>query len=70
MIAFLVLIGLICWALNRNRRRQLRPTIGGRTDRDLQRLIADLRARGLAPGPTPTARHSARHLAALEQRPR
>lgn len=44
MIAFLVLIGLICWALKRNRRRQIRPTFGGRTDRDLQRLVADLRA--------------------------
>ena len=45
MIAFLVLIGMICWALNRNQRRQLRPTVGGITDRDLQRLIDDLRAR-------------------------
>ena len=44
MIAFLVLIGLICWALGRNRRRQLRPTIGGPTDRDLQR--ADRRSQG------------------------
>lgn len=52
MIAFLVLIGLICWALNRNRRRQIRPTIGGRTDRDLQRLVADLRAQGWSPGPS------------------
>ena len=44
MIAFLVLIAVICWALNRNRRRQIRPTTGGRTDRDLQRLVAELRA--------------------------
>ena len=45
MIAFLILIAAICGALNRNRRRQLRPTIRGPVDRDLQRLIDDLRAR-------------------------
>ena len=44
MIAFLALIALICWALNRNRRRQLRPMVGGITDRDLERLVAELRA--------------------------
>jgi hypothetical protein len=44
MIAFIVLIGLVCWALNRNRRRQLRPTVGVPVDRDLERLMADLRA--------------------------
>jgi hypothetical protein len=45
MIAFLILIASICWALNRNHRRRLRPTVGGSSDRDLQRLIDDLRAR-------------------------
>jgi len=45
MIAFVILIAAICGALNRNRRRQLRPTIGAPADRDLQRLIDDLRAR-------------------------
>jgi hypothetical protein len=44
MIAFLILIALICWALNRNQRKQLRPTVGGITDRDLERLVAELRA--------------------------
>ena len=44
MIAFLALIALICWALNRNRRRQIRPITHGLPDRDLERLIADLRA--------------------------
>jgi hypothetical protein len=44
MIAFVLLIAALCWALNRNHRRQLRPTDRGRTDRDLQRLIDDLRA--------------------------
>ncbi|HZX05527.1 hypothetical protein [Kribbella sp.] len=44
MIAFLILIAAICRALNRNQRRQLRPTVGGVTDRDLQRLVDDLRA--------------------------
>ena len=44
MIAFLVLIALICRALNRNQRRQLRPAVGGITDRDLERLVAELRA--------------------------
>ncbi|HEY9339345.1 hypothetical protein [Kribbella sp. NPDC050459] len=45
MIAFLVLIALVCWGLNRNRRRQLRPTVGGVTDRDLERLVDELRTR-------------------------
>ncbi|MET9269583.1 hypothetical protein [Kribbella sp. NPDC003557] len=45
MIALLVLIALVCWGLNRNQRRQLRPTVGGVTDRDLERLIAELRTR-------------------------
>ena len=45
MIAFLVLIAGICWALNRNQRREIRPTVGGVTDRDLERLVADLRSR-------------------------
>ncbi|WP_165547302.1 MULTISPECIES: hypothetical protein [Kribbella] len=44
MIAFLVLIAVICWALNRNQRREIRPTVGGVTDRDLERLVADLRS--------------------------
>jgi hypothetical protein len=44
MIAFLILIASICWALNRNQRRQLRPTAGGVVDRDLERLVAELRA--------------------------
>ncbi|MFF0266667.1 hypothetical protein [Kribbella sp. NPDC004536] len=45
MIAFLILIAVICGALNRNRRRQLRATVGAPVDRDLQRLVDDLRAR-------------------------
>ncbi|WP_427886332.1 hypothetical protein ACQHIV_27135 [Kribbella sp. GL6] len=44
MIGFLILIAAVCRALNRNQRRQLRPTVGGVTDRDLQRLVDDLRA--------------------------
>ncbi|GAA1589144.1 hypothetical protein GCM10009804_51630 [Kribbella hippodromi] len=44
MIGFLGLIAILCWALNRNRRRQLRPTTFGLPDRDLERLVADLRA--------------------------
>ncbi|NIK54835.1 hypothetical protein [Kribbella shirazensis] len=44
MIELTVLVALICWALNRNQRKQIRPTPGGVTDRDLERLVADLRA--------------------------
>ncbi|MEU8226973.1 hypothetical protein [Kribbella sp. NPDC048915] len=44
MIGFLVLIVLICIALNRNRRTQLRPSVDGIADRDLERLIDELRA--------------------------
>ena len=44
MIVLGFLVVGICWGLNRNRRRQIRPTAGGLTDRDLQRLIDDLRA--------------------------
>jgi hypothetical protein len=44
MIELIVLVALICWALNRNQRKQIRPTTGGVTDRDLERLVADLRA--------------------------
>ncbi|HEY3509956.1 hypothetical protein [Kribbella sp. NPDC051137] len=44
MIGFLILVAAICRALHRNQRRQLRPTVGGVTDRDLQRLADDLRA--------------------------
>lgn len=44
MIELLVLIAVVCWRLNRNQRKQIRPTVGGVTDRDLQRLVADLRA--------------------------
>jgi hypothetical protein len=45
MIALLVLVAAVCRALNRNQRRQIRPsTFNGVEDRDLQRLVADLRA--------------------------
>jgi|tagenome__1003787_1003787.scaffolds.fasta_scaffold16631682_2 hypothetical protein len=44
MIALLILVVLVCYALNRNQRRQIRPTTNGVPDRDLQRLVADLRA--------------------------
>ncbi|WUJ74509.1 hypothetical protein OG809_14850 [Kribbella soli] len=44
MIALLVLVAAVCRALNRNQHRQLRPTVNGIEDRDLQRLVADLRA--------------------------
>jgi hypothetical protein len=47
MITLLVLVVLICWGLNRNHRRQLRSTgWNGPPDRDLERLVADLRALG------------------------
>ncbi|HEY3562644.1 MAG TPA: hypothetical protein VGL05_34495 [Kribbella sp.] len=45
MITLLALIAVVCRALNRNQHRQIRPTANGLTDRDLQRLIDDLRAR-------------------------
>ncbi|MFC6161318.1 hypothetical protein [Kribbella jiaozuonensis] len=44
MIALVVLVAAICRALNRNQRRQIRPTLNGIEDRDLQRLVKDLRA--------------------------
>lgn len=45
MITLLALVVLVCGGLNRNQRRQLRPTSpNGVPDRDLERLIADLRA--------------------------
>ncbi|GAA2821200.1 hypothetical protein [Kribbella solani] len=44
MIGFLGLIAIVCWALNRNRRREIRLTTFGIPDRDLERLVADLRA--------------------------
>ena len=44
MIALLVVVAAVCRALNRNQRRQIRPTLNGIEDRDLQRLVADLRA--------------------------
>ncbi|WP_329483752.1 hypothetical protein OG555_16395 [Kribbella sp. NBC_01484] len=46
MITLLALVVLIWRGLNRNQRRQLRPTSpNGVPDRDMERLIADLRAR-------------------------
>ena len=44
MIALLVLVAAVCRALNRNHRTQIRTTVNGIEDRDLQRLVADLRA--------------------------
>ena len=45
MITFLALVLLICRGLNRNQRRQLRTiSPNGVPDRDLERLVADLRA--------------------------
>ncbi|MFF0338538.1 hypothetical protein [Kribbella sp. NPDC004875] len=46
MIGFLVLIAAVCWALGRNRRRQIRCVTHGIPDRDLERLVADLRSLG------------------------
>ena len=47
MIALLILVVLICWGLNRNQRRQVRTiSFNGVPDRDLERLVADLRALG------------------------
>jgi hypothetical protein len=44
MIAFLILVALICWALKRNQRKQIRPNANGIPDRDLERLVAELRS--------------------------
>ncbi|GAB3938828.1 hypothetical protein GCM10029976_053960 [Kribbella albertanoniae] len=45
MIGFVAVVVLTVWGLQRNRRRQLRTTsTNGIPDRDLERLIADLRA--------------------------
>lgn len=45
MITLLAFVVLICRALNRNQRRQLRTvSANGVPDRDLERLVADLRA--------------------------
>ena len=45
MITLLVLGVLVGWRLNRNQRRQLRlVSPNGVPDRDLERLVADLRA--------------------------
>jgi hypothetical protein len=45
MITLLALVLLICRGLNRNQRRQLRTiSPNGVPDRDLERLVADLRA--------------------------
>lgn len=47
MIALLTLVVLICWALGRNQRRQIRTMpYNGVPDRDMERLVADLRALG------------------------
>ncbi|MFF1817372.1 hypothetical protein ACFVWG_08755 [Kribbella sp. NPDC058245] len=45
MIGFLAIVVLTVWGLQRNRRRQLRTVSGnGKPDRDLERLVADLRS--------------------------
>jgi hypothetical protein len=44
MIGLLTLIVLVCWLLNRNHRRQIRQAAHELPDRDLERLVADLRA--------------------------
>ena len=45
MITLLAFVVLICRGLNRNQRRQIRTTSpNGVPDRDLERLVADLRA--------------------------
>ena len=51
MITLLVLAALIGWALERNHRRQVWPSRAGVArnavpDRDLERVVADLRAFG------------------------
>ena len=44
MIGLIVVVALVCWALNRNQRKQIRPTTHGIPDRDMERLVADLRS--------------------------
>lgn len=45
MIGFVAIVVLTAWGLQRNHRRQLRTTsTNGVPDRDLERLVADLRA--------------------------
>ena len=45
MIAMATLVVLICWALNRNQHKQIRTiSDNGVPDRDLERLVADLRS--------------------------
>ncbi|MET7282168.1 hypothetical protein ABZS29_28315 [Kribbella sp. NPDC005582] len=45
MIGFAAIVVLVAWGLQRNRRRQLRTiSPNGVADRDLERLVADLRA--------------------------
>jgi len=51
MIALLILAALIGWGLERNHRRQSWPSTpgiaqNGVPDRDLERMVADLRALG------------------------
>ena len=44
MIALTTLVVLICWGLNRNQHKQIRTiSPNGVPDRDLERLVADLR---------------------------
>jgi hypothetical protein len=50
MITLLILAALIGWALERNHRRQIWPSTPGIArnvvpDRDLERVVADVRAR-------------------------
>ncbi|WP_405063782.1 hypothetical protein OG474_19620 [Kribbella sp. NBC_01505] len=45
MIGFVAIVVLTGWGLQRNRRKQLRTiSANGVPDRDVQRLVADLRA--------------------------
>ncbi|MEU4193104.1 hypothetical protein AB0E69_14490 [Kribbella sp. NPDC026611] len=44
MIGLLGLVTLVWWRLNRNQRKQLRGRTNGVPDRDLERLVAELRA--------------------------
>jgi hypothetical protein len=45
MITLLALVVLVCRGLNRNQRRQIRTiSPNGVPDRDLERLVADLRS--------------------------
>jgi hypothetical protein len=51
MIALLVLAAVVGWALERNHRRQIWPSTPGIArnavpDRDLERVVSDLRALG------------------------